>query len=575
MDWEQCKVLYREFLFRMVDRDLLSVHAGGDAAKLLGRLAAILIWVSLPFAGMAMGLSRGVNVGPEHSVIATTMLVVSVFSVLAWDSLLPDRRDVFVLAPLGVNAVTISVAKAAALFAALATTILVFNAIPSMAFSLALTPPGANLIDMLFSIHMYRAFAAYWLTMLLAGAFVLCSVISMQAVIAWLPRSIALRLSSVLQIGVLCTAMAVYFLQPSVTGKLMFAPENRIAVQHLPSYWFLGMFEHLNGMPNQPASLVLSELAQRAWTASVVLTVVTLAALTTSCFRLLRKVAEQPDLVPNRRRKIILIAGWSIQTAIVQWAVRTLLRSRQHRVLLAFYSGLGIAAIILFLHTPIVQVMSRTSSSDSWSHLNLPMIAASLVMTVCWVLGVRAVFSLPVELRANWMFQLALKSEAETLTGARRSLYIAGVLPVWLIAATAFLSLWPWRPALQHLLALGLFGTFLSHIFLHGFSKIPFACAYLPGTSNIHITFALSIMFGLNALFWAASFERQTLSGGSKYWQMTSVLAGACLVSWWRQRRSEAEAQIMFEEEPIPEVQTLGLRLDGYSEQPSHDYGKL
>jgi hypothetical protein len=41
----QFRVLYREFLFRMVDPEVLSAHAQGDAGKLLGQFA-LLIFLS-------------------------------------------------------------------------------------------------------------------------------------------------------------------------------------------------------------------------------------------------------------------------------------------------------------------------------------------------------------------------------------------------------------------------------------------------------------------------------------------------------------------------------------------------
>ena len=45
-------MLHREFLFRIVDRELLSTHAQGDMSKLLLQFAALLIFVSLVFAGV-------------------------------------------------------------------------------------------------------------------------------------------------------------------------------------------------------------------------------------------------------------------------------------------------------------------------------------------------------------------------------------------------------------------------------------------------------------------------------------------------------------------------------------------
>jgi hypothetical protein len=104
----QFRVLYREFLFRMVDLEVLSAHALGDANKLLGQFAALLLFFSTWFSLAAFGFAGSKMAPPaalaftlvmEHFLIATTMLVVGLFAVLSWDSTFPDRRDVLVLAP--------------------------------------------------------------------------------------------------------------------------------------------------------------------------------------------------------------------------------------------------------------------------------------------------------------------------------------------------------------------------------------------------------------------------------------------------------------------------------------------
>ena len=50
----QFRVLYREFLFRMVDLELLSAHALGDSNRLLGQFAALLIFFSLILSAPAL-----------------------------------------------------------------------------------------------------------------------------------------------------------------------------------------------------------------------------------------------------------------------------------------------------------------------------------------------------------------------------------------------------------------------------------------------------------------------------------------------------------------------------------------
>jgi hypothetical protein len=95
----------------------------------------------------------------------------------------------------------------------------------------------------------------------------------------------------------------------------------------IPSYWFVGVYEQLSG-PLHPA---LEPFARRAWiglTAAVCTTAVLGAA---SYLRTLRKIVEEPDITTGFRRCWLPRFGCSSETAIVQFSVRSLLRSRQHR----------------------------------------------------------------------------------------------------------------------------------------------------------------------------------------------------------------------------------------------------
>jgi hypothetical protein len=97
------------------------------------------------------------------------------------------------------------------------------------------------------------------------------------------------------------------------------------------SYWFLGLFQQLNGSP------ALALLAIRAWAGLAIAVGATAAAYALSYFRTLPKIAEQPDIVPGSRGGNWLPKfGNSVETAVVQFSIGTLLRSRQHRVVLAF-----------------------------------------------------------------------------------------------------------------------------------------------------------------------------------------------------------------------------------------------
>src|SRR5262249_20961986 len=147
----QFRILYREFLFRIVDLELLAPQ--GDIGKLLGQFAALLViislWVLLPAVTVAGSppseLALIFTWTAEHFRISTTMLAVGLFAVLSWESLFPDRRDVLVLAPLPVRGPTLFLAKVAAVATALIVTVLCLNVFPGLAapfaFSAALTMP--------------------------------------------------------------------------------------------------------------------------------------------------------------------------------------------------------------------------------------------------------------------------------------------------------------------------------------------------------------------------------------------------------------------------------------------------
>lgn len=104
-------MLYREFLFRIFDLELLSADALGNANKLLERFTVLLIIISISLAWHAVEFAQGhvplvVQLALawqcEHCLIATTMRVIGLFAVLSWDLILSDHRNVRVLVPLPV-----------------------------------------------------------------------------------------------------------------------------------------------------------------------------------------------------------------------------------------------------------------------------------------------------------------------------------------------------------------------------------------------------------------------------------------------------------------------------------------
>ncbi len=574
MKRRQFRVLYREFLFRLVDRDVLAAGAQGDASRLLGRLATILVVLSIPFAFMAASIdthqSREAVVTSawtlEHSLVATTMLLVGVFSVLSWDSAYPDRRDVLVLAPLPVRPSTIFFAKLASIAAATGATVILFNAADGLMLPFALAPSTATPLDLLLSLSFYQRIAAYWITVFAAGAFVLLCLLAIQGIAGQLPRRIHLQVSALLQMAVFVTLVGGFFLQPAIaTGQELLAPRNQNWLAWCPSYWFAALFQEMSGLLIAGIAPQLTALANRALAGLSAAAIAAGAAFVLSYFRTLRKIAEQPDIVSRARRRIALPPmGNSLVTAICHFAIRTVMRSRQHRMLLSFYAGMGFGVVILFAKIPVAQMLSKAAAHEPWRQVSLPLLASSFVMLCFWLVGTRIVFGIPLELKANWIFRTTqIRATEQYREASRRAAYLLGIAPVWLGCAALFLRSWPWHLAIQHLVVLGLAGVVLTELSLRSIAKIPFTCSYLPGTSHVHITFVLCLMLGLNIIFWSADFERHAFFRPGHYAGMIAVLLAAAVCLRWKAHAKIDGAELRFEEREHAIIDSLGLHRDG------------
>jgi hypothetical protein len=351
-----------------------------------------------------------------------------------------------------------------------------------------------------------------------------------------------------------CLFLSVYFLQPSLaTPQALMATQNQRLLAWLPSYWFVGLFQELSGFAH-PAMV---PLAWRALTGLAIVGLGTALAYALSYLRTLRKIVEEPDITPGSRLHWLPRFGNSLETALVQFSLRTLLRSRQHRMMLAFYLGLGSAIVILFMRTPRAQ--------QQLSAANAPLLFSSIVIMCVWVVGTRVVFSMPLALRANWIFRLTeVRGVPEYLVAIRRPLFVQAVAPVWAAAAAVFLSIWSWRTAAGHLVVLALWGMILAYLCLHGFQKIPFTCSYLPGKSFLHMAFLAAL--GLLLLIGkGVDLELRALQDPVSYAKMLVILGIAVLLARWRTvaLATSEEAILQFEEVPSADVFVLGLYRDG------------
>jgi hypothetical protein len=169
---------------------------------------------------------------------------------------------------------------------------------------------------------------------------------------------------------------------------------------------------------------------------------------------------------------------------------------------------------------------------------------------------------MPLDLRSNWVFRVTPPRGGRACLSARRKAFLLlGVTPTWTLFAILLFWHWPWRGAAGHLTVLGLLGMILAELCLRGAHKIPFTCSYLPGKSNLHVTFWLCVL--VLPAFVAKAAELEVIA-------LSSLTPGALLIGvlmalwfalrWWTTQAAESEGSAAeFEDSPADEVLTLKL----------------
>ncbi len=546
------RVLRRVFLSRLVDFELLA--SDGDTTKLVGQFVALLGSISLAITLPLLligGLPQEDIWGMEHFLIATTMVVAGILAMVSWESIFPERKDLMILGPLPVTRSTLFSAKICALAHALLLAIVALNAFTGLGWVMLFEPAGGGLLGLI------RSLAAYWTTVLAAGSFVLfCVLLGHGAASLLLPRQVFLRASAWLQMTGLILVLADYVLEPSLESlPALTDPRNQHLLHMLPSYWFLGLFQELNGTMF-PAFTALGRLSV---TGLAIAGTGALFALLMAFVRTMPKIIDEPEIEPTRNgwARLLPQGGDPLRRAVLVFTLRTLLRSRQRRLMLGFFLAVGLILMALYMQAPAVV----NESNHKANSVTVPFLIGTLIMMCVSVLGVRIVISVPVLLKANWIFQLTQTSPPQAYWQAsRRALLIIAVVPVWI--ASAAVSFWirgGWA-GIIHLAVLGLFGAILVDFAMIKLHKLPFACSWMPGKANLLVIFFGGIMVGLPLANKAGMYEMRLLARPEAWLFLLGGLGLVAVATRWSTGASAVVRQdLVFEENEKPTLLALKL----------------
>lgn len=567
----QFRALVRLFAYRFFDTDIISVR--GDLSSLLSQLAALLAALSLvlviatgpKYAGLYQHLTAeqlyAAAWSDQEFLIATSMAIVGVFTLLLWDALFPDRRDCMILGALPVRVPVVFAAKLAALGAALGLAVVAVNSFTGLVCPFLIVPGTSGVLAGA------RNFGAFWLVILLACMFVFLLLLGVQgAALHLLPHAIYMRWSSLIQTAAFFAVLTLYFLTPPLaTPHALAAPENRLWYALVPSYWFFGLFQVLTGSANG----TVPALARRALAGVALVALVAGGTYALAYARQMRRAVEQSGISPRAAPLWRAIAPWSAiarllarrapERSILVFIGRTLARSRQHRLLLAVYAGMGLAYV--FSQMAYVLYYFKAANYGAIEGREQTALGIPLILLFFLIVGLRVSFSIPMEVRANWLFRVTDPfSGAAYLKAARKALLLFALAPVVAIAAPIYMAVWPWQRALGHAAFLTAFGLLIIELALTGFAKVPFTCSYLPGKANLKIMFG--VYWGL--LIIVSELVTDVEQAGLRRTSSFAWLMGITLFAWVVAARRARGARtripaLSFEEQPEAAILALGL----------------
>ncbi|MGA7927321.1 MAG: hypothetical protein WCA20_15195 [Candidatus Sulfotelmatobacter sp.] len=493
----------------------------------------------------------------EYFFIVLSMVVTGTVAVWRWDSIFPDRRDYANLVPLPISTRIIFLANLAAIV--FLTLVLAFDVNAASAVLFPVVVSGSQ--QALGYVAQFAAIHA--LVIVLASIFSFFAVFATVGVLIFaLPYAVFRRISLYVRgliIVCLLTLLSTSFAVPSLVDRLPRTPHSPIRL--LPSVWFLGFCQLLRGKAD-PSLAVLGRMAVLG---SLCVILVAIAAYALSYRRCFTRIPENMDITEETSRGY---SSWlfsvldrtvlrsPFQRAGYRFVMRTLLRSERHSLVLGGFFALGIVIASQVLFVTFNDKIDDTGRVPSAALLSIP-----FILSYCILVGLRFVFDIPTELRANWIFRLSLDKTGHECIPLARKILLTFNLP-WVFAAVFPVSayLWGWTAALLHSALITIWSALLAGILLVRFRKVPFTCSYPPFRDSAIVVVLCYILGFFAFVVLTSRFEYWALLDPALMLLFVPIIFG----TWYALHRLQQEAadsdkQLIFEEKQPVAFEVLDL----------------
>ncbi len=451
---------------------------------------------------------------------------------IQWQSLFPSLRDRLALASLPVSPLDIFWSKLTAVIAGFAAFAVAMNGVPALLF--------AWIVAGRWQQHPIPAQAlATFAAMSAACVFIFFGTLALQGLLLnFLPPRLFDRVSVYAQATLFTSnvaALPFLWRQPSPAWW--------------PPQWFAGLAEAMLGRANPEARYALYAVGATPLLA--------ILSYLLSYHRYERLLIEAPGAKARNPRQwpAWLTLRDPHEQAVFAFIWKTLTRSRLHRLVLQAAAGMAIAWIV--------------GAGDLGSRDSFPVVLIPLAVSVSLIAGLRYLFSIPSELRANWLFQIAESEGRQAwLRAVDRFTVGCALVPVYASSLPAAIAVFGWWRALR-VTVLGFFLALVVFEFLfRDWRKAPFTCSYLPGKRQLW-QMLLAAFAALSYLGTAVLVVHEFSDGWVTFAAAFPLLWGAW--NWLHKRRTESwpETPLVYDDLPEPAVSSLHIDFElGSLESP-------
>jgi hypothetical protein len=483
--------------------------------------------------------------------IVLTMVVVGLVTVLNVHKLLADDRERSILHVLPVSPILFVFTRIAAHSSFVLLFFVDFNLISSFLYPVTSAPVTAD------AAAVVRLIFAHLLTISIASLFTFAFFTGLYSLLAVaLPRLFWRRVSSFFQLASVSGLVSFLFAGLLSVRQLVYSPA---IAQFNPAIWFLGVYQM--SLHESDLSLIIQKkqfalhFAEFAITAKIATLATVLVGTVLIFWALVSETDSEHAASPAENSWFLgyisrMAAGAlcapGLARAVFGFCMLTVLRVSEYQILLAAYIGIGVGLIL----NEIAEFGSRSSL----------LFTAPLVLSFVLLTGLTAIVRIPVDLGANWIFQIGPDHEAASAsTGLRTVILTCGLLPVLLMLVPVHIYLLGFSSALLFFVYCWLLGVLLLEALTWQFSFIPFAREQTVSNTNLPFWFTA---YALGLAIYSKVF------GALSHWIFGSIgrgvagdiiLAIVCYgVIRYKTKRTTGR-QVAFEEPDFDAVQLLNL----------------